>query len=350
MSIRKQGTRNKHFAWPVFVGLLLAVGCWIHTPELAKASPSAMDFGAEYEPPPWSVDPTKGTAENPVKVGIIYVCFPNTLAAYKVISEKHHEVVSVLEDLFREQSFGAHNLQCELILDPGDTTGTYMWEAEYYSGMYGNTDSLLTLPPSYSDCWEDLCNINDSYCFHGELQGEILEKIQTAYADQSSPLAAYDEIAFVYMGSATWGTFDENPLGGPAGIAELHIRTDCAELAPIMDGAPSDSEGSLYGFASIWYNGNVLGGITTELAHERGHILGLEHPTASAALEPPLPVEEFCHFGGYSLMRASWPGLVKPLPLFPLFSHPERVQLGWFEPIVVDENMRNIECAVTVFP
>ncbi len=75
MNNLKHGTWNEPRKWRFALVLIFAIGCLFQPLNEANASPSVFDSGAEYEPPPWSIDLTTGTESNPILSGIIIRVF-----------------------------------------------------------------------------------------------------------------------------------------------------------------------------------------------------------------------------------------------------------------------------------
>lgn len=275
------------------------------------------DSGAYDGILPWANDASKGTAANPLSIKVVCVRFPDTDEGGQVFSPSHQEIFDSLEILFREQSGGAHNLDYTFVKAPSDTTR--LWGASHLSGEYGSPTSVGTFA-EFENCWED------SLAWRGELQAEIFATIQadfdTTYGigGWTSPFDGADAIAFIYCPS---GTQADNPIGSNyGGIGGLDLKTDCDDprLNTVLAGAPRDDSNVLVGHTVVaWNPSGQVNNTIAYVAHEWGHVLGLDHSGM---------------FGAYSVMRPKYESW--GVPKYVLFSQPQRVRLGWATETVVD--------------
>ena len=235
-----------------------------------------------------------------------------------------------LEAFLDRQSRGKLDFSMEIIRDPAAPDD--IWTAFETTNRYSSGEPFGEYP-RYASTWYPTWN------YAGELQAEILTKIQLAFAGMSSPFEGADMIVFLYLPAPG----ETNPLCcNIGGYGELAVRQS---HFPILANAAADPGSPIRprGIVNNWWGGGAdfTWSIGTIVAHEFGHSIGLQHPgafNAFTACGDQARMESY-YFGAYNLMRMFHLGGYTFQP----FHESDLAKLGWVDRIEVSANLRGVE-------
>lgn len=283
-----------------------------------------------------------GPPAGDIDVRLIYVAFPRTRAAYREYNDARLiDLPEILTEFIQFQSFGAQNLQIEVIKDPRDTT--QMWEAEHDAIVYADLNQISQLANYYPTCWSDT-TFNKSHT--AELQAEMLDKVWLAHEEHygvgnfDNPFEDVEVVCFVNVPDTTGsplGFWTDGNFEQYGGYGHLWVKHDCFDFlstAAIEDvWAPRTQ---LNGFTFNWKYPEKLLTAAMAMAHEYGHKIGLKNHSPPANY---VHDTQQYYYGNYSGMRATYIPDQGPVP----YHYMDLFWLGWYsDPVLVTENMRDV--------
>lgn len=295
-------------------------------------------------PLPWAEDPSKGLADNPIIVKVIFVAFgtsPNSDPQHAAVREN---MLMRCKTSFLQQSNERHNIEFEILPVPGQPGA--MW----------------TLLPQGQGDFQNSGDFRFPYAFdrfsaswaygsaQGEFQARVMELIQLTYDAEfgiggwTSPLANADAVLFAVApdlgGRAEYPlAMNDGQLGAP--YLRLKVTTNQPEIARVTNAAPSIGPDDAMLGAIVMLDPAGLGDSTRNVAaiiHYWCRILGLwDIQSVRGTLAFPN------HFGAYSVARPWLSESAADYPSrAPIIDHPSRVKLNWIDPIEIAANLRDV--------
>ncbi len=220
------------------------------------------------------------------------------------------------------------------------------WVADFPSTAYNDSASVAAIA-RYDTCWGAW-----DYPYLGELQAEILFKIDNAYAASSlsNPFIDVAMIVFIYHGNAIEmpglyqvGGYGYNSVRRDKFPFLSVMRDDFFEASPIV--VPGFQQEDLN--QSLW-------GLRWIVVHEAGHHLGFPHTSTGICFfvnyctDPPTTGSnqyrlnpESYFYGPYSNMRLVQPAAMGPTP----YHETDLLKRGWLDIVEIDSDTLGIELA-----
>ncbi len=266
----------------------------------------------------------------PTDVRVVYVDFQNN-SDTGFDEDMRTNIWTEFAAFFARQSQDSHQISWSVVANP-DTMDS-VWTADSTAAFYGD-EARVIAGGNYDEYYD--FDPHPYYWYMGELQAEILLKIQAAYQGMPNPLDGADALLFVYI---PYG--GENPISpGVGGYAQLNVKKDLFPVLANFAYDPGDeasakpqSEWRPCGTTSNWWGSpDSDWSLKTILAHEYAHVLGLGHlDSGSYGRCSGSGTQDSYYYGPYGLMRR---GLLGGRPFQPLHEVHLR-KLGWLASVEI---------------